>query len=422
MCIARMAVNLLIAVRKNALFSCNSFYSLNGFSYIILLIVCCFFCEMETVYYYFVLFALSVGWLNVPPPAAGVAHTHSASVETAVKLDSLFQMFSSKSGFNGNVLVSQYGEVLYKHSFGYSDLKAKTPLMLESTFQIASVTKQFTAMAIMMLYEEGKLKFTDTVQRFFPDFSYKDITVRELLAHRSGLPEYMSFAGKYWKNRKQFMKNRDVMDMLIYDHPAKIFQPDKKYRYSNTGYVVLASIVEKVSGIPFENFLEERIFHRLGMTHTFIGSFASTVADEFKTKGYKKNRRLAEEDFLSDVVGDKGVYSTVEDMYKWDQALYTDQLVHQKTLEEAFTPVSYDRRHATSYGYGWRIDMLEDGSKIVYHAGLWRGYNSLFVRRLSDKTAIIVLSNHINWSFRNIDRMMDILDSSKQGAILFGGD
>jgi CubicO group peptidase (beta-lactamase class C family) len=125
---------------------------------------------------------------------------------------------------------------------------------------------------------------------------------------------------------------------------------------------------------------------------------------------------MAAEDYLSDVVGDKGIYSTVEDMYKWDQALYTEQLVHQKTLEEGFTPVSYDRRHATSYGYGWRIDMLEDGSKIVYHAGLWRGYNSLFVRRLSDKTAIIVLSNRINWSFRNIDRFMNILDSSKQEA------
>lgn len=377
---------------------------------------------MDTVYYFFVLIALSVGWLDVPAPASLPAHTHPETVETAVKLDSLFQMFSSKSGFNGNVLVSQYGEVLYKHSFGYSDLKAKTPLKLESTFQIASVTKQFTAMAIMMLHEEGKLSVTDTLQRFFPDFPYKNITIRELLAHRSGLPEYMSFAGKYWKNRKQFMTNRDVIDMLIQVHPARIFLPDKKYRYSNTGYVVLANIVEKASGVPFENFLEERIFHRLGMTHTFIGTFANTVADEYKTKGYNKNRCMAAEDYLSGVVGDKGIYSTVEDMYKWDQALYTEQLVHQKTLEEGFTPVSYDRRHATSYGYGWRIDMLEDGSKIVYHAGLWRGYNSLFVRRLSDKTAIIVLSNRINWSFRNIDRFMNILDSSKQEATSFGGD
>jgi CubicO group peptidase (beta-lactamase class C family) len=371
---------------------------------------------MDTVYYFFVLIALSVGWLDVPASASLPAHPHPETVETAVKLDSLFQMFSSKSGFNGNVLISQYGEVLYKHSFGYSDLKAKTPLTLESTFQIASVTKQFTAMAIMMLHEEGKLNVTDTLQRFFPDLPYKNITIRELLTHRSGLPEYMSFAGKHWKNRKQFMTNRDVMDMLIQVHPAKLFLPDKKYRYSNTGYVVLANIVEKASGVPFENFLEERIFHRLGMTHTFIGTFAHTVADEYKTKGYNKNRRMAAEDYLSDVVGDKGIYSTVEDMYKWDQALYTEQLVHQKTLEEGFTPVSYDRRHATSYGYGWRIDMLEDGSKIVYHAGLWRGYNSLFVRRLSDKTAIIVLSNRINWSFRNIDRFMNILDSSKQEA------
>jgi CubicO group peptidase (beta-lactamase class C family) len=377
---------------------------------------------MNTVYYCFVLFSLSVGWLNIQAPAMEDIHARPASVDAAMKLDSLFQIYASKRGFNGNVLISQNGEVIYKHSFGYSDLKTKMPLNLESTFQIASITKQFTAMAVMMLHEEGKLNVTDTLQRFFPNFPYKNITIRELLAHRSGLPEYMGFAGRYWKDRKRFMKNQDVMDMLMHDHPARIFLPDKKYRYSNTGYVILACIAEKVSGVPFEKFLEERIFHRLGMNHTFIGSFANTVAAEYKTKGYNKNRRIAAEDYLSGVVGDKGIYSTVEDMYRWDQALYSDQLVHQKTLEEAFAPVSYDRRHATSYGYGWRIDMLEDGSKIVYHAGWWRGYNSLFVRRLRDKTAIIVLSNRINWSFRNIDRLMDILDSSKQAATSFGGD
>ncbi len=376
---------------------------------------------MVSMYYVLIWFALSTGWLTVPAPAVIATPVHPASIETAVKLDSLFQLFSS-SGFNGNVLISQNGEVIYKHSFGYADLKTKMPLNLESTFQLASVTKQFTATAILMLREEGKINVTDTIQKFFPEFPYKDITVRELLAHRSGLPEYMGFAGRYWKNRKRLMTNHDVMDMLIHDHPARFFPPDKKYRYSNTGYVVLASIVEKISGVPFETFLEERIFHRLGMMHTYIGTFTQSISDEDKTKGYKRNRRPAEEDFLSGVVGDKGIYSTVEDMYKWDQALYTEQLVHQSTLAEAFTPSSYDRRHDSSYGYGWRIDMLEDGSKIVYHAGLWRGYNSLFVRRLSDKTAIIVLSNHINWSFRNIDRLMDVLDSSKQDATSFGGD
>jgi CubicO group peptidase (beta-lactamase class C family) len=347
---------------------------------------------------------------------------HKPSVEAALKLDSLFHALSSKRGFNGNVLISQNGEVVYKNSFGYSDLKTKVPLNLESAFQIASITKQFTAMAIMMLHDEGKLNFTDTLQKFFPGFPYKNITIHQLLTHRSGLPEYMYFAGKYWKNRRQRMSNQDVMNMLVRYRPGRTFLPDKKYKYCNTGYAVLASIVEKVSGVPFSSFLEERIFQPLGMTHTFLITSLDSIADEFKTKGFNKKKRKVEEDYLSGVVGDKGIYSTVEDMFKWDQTLYTAQLVSQATLEEAFTPVSYDRRHATSYGYGWRIETLDDGSKIVYHAGWWRGYNSLFVRRLNDKTAIIILSNRVNWSFANVDKLMDILDVSKHAASSVGGE
>jgi CubicO group peptidase (beta-lactamase class C family) len=122
------------------------------------------------------------------------------------------------------------------------------------------------------------------------------------------------------------------------------------------------------------------------------------------------------------VVGDKGIYSTVEDMFKWDQALYTEQLIKDATLQEAYTPFSYNWRNDNSYGYGWRIAIANDSSKIVYHAGLWRGYSSLFVRRLYDKTTIIVLCNKVNWSFENIDRFMGILDSAKHGVSSSGGD
>jgi CubicO group peptidase (beta-lactamase class C family) len=174
--------------------------------------------------------------------------------------------------------------------------------------------------------------------------------------------------------------------------------------------------------MPFSTFLDTRIFHPLGMTHTFLITSLDSVAVVFKTKGFTKSRRKAEEDFLSGIVGDKGIYSTVEDMFKWDQALYTSHLVKPATLEEAFTPISYDRRHATSYGYGWRIESLDDGSKIVYHAGWWRGYNSLFVRRLNDKSAIIILSNKVNWSFANFDNLMNILDSTKHSASSSGGE
>jgi len=344
------------------------------------------------------------------------------SGDIVFKIDSIFQLLSTRRGFNGNVLIAQRGKVIYENTFGYADLKEKTPLNIESTFQLASITKQFTAMAIMMLHDEGKLNFTDTLQRFFPRFPYHDITIRQLLTHRSGLPEYMSFAKRYWNNKKRLMSNDDVMDMLITHHPGLVFVPDRKYRYNNTGYVILACIVEQVSGLQFHTFLEKRIFNPLGMKKTFIYNTKNKLDVEYQTLGYKNNRRRAEEDYLSGVVGDKGIYSTVEDMFKWDQALYTEQLIKQTSLQEAYTPFSYNWRNDNSYGYGWRIETANDSSKIVYHAGLWRGYSSLFVRRLYDKTTIIVLCNKVNWSFENIDRFMGILDSAKHGVSSAGGD
>jgi CubicO group peptidase (beta-lactamase class C family) len=354
--------------------------------------------------------------------SSSILANDNTSSNIVLKIDSLFQILSAKRGFNGNVLIAQGGKILYENTFGYADMEEKTPLNIESTFQLASITKQFTAMAIMMLHDEGKLNFTDTLQRFFPGFPYQNITIRQLLTHRSGLPEYMSFARRYWKNKRRLMSNDDVMDMLITHRPGLVFVPDRKYKYSNTGYVILACLVEQISGLQFHTFLEQRIFKPLGMKRTFIFNTKNMLDAEYQTLGYKKNRRRAEQDYLSGVVGDKGIYSTVEDMFKWDQALYTELLIKRTTLQEAFTPFSYDWRNDNSYGYGWRIVTADDSSKIVYHAGLWRGYSSIFARRLHDKTTIIVLCNKVNWSFENIDRFMGILDSAKHGVSSAGGD
>ena len=337
----------------------------------------------------------------------------------AERLDSLFTYYSTQKGFNGNVLIAHEGKILYKNCFGYSDIRKRIPLNIESVFQLASVSKQFTAMAIMMLEEEGALQYTDPVTKFIPSFPYPDVTVWHLLTHRSGLPNYMYFAGKYWKNKRLFMDNDDLLRMMSVYRPRPDFRPDQRYRYSNTGYAVLASIVERVSRLRFDEFMEKHVFQPLGMANTFVFNHKNAKTVAYQTLGHNKNRRKTYDDFLGGVVGDKGIYSTVDDMYIWDQMLYTDTLVQQSTLEEAFTPISFDYKHNSNYGYGWRIDLLEDGRKIVYHAGWWRGYNSLFVRRLDDRTSIIVLSNKVNWSFRNINRLMSIVDDR---TVLPGGD
>ena len=158
------------------------------------------------------------------------------------------------------------------------------------------------------------------------------------------------------------------------------------------------------------------------MRNTFVFNPNLNEKIQFHTIGHTKNRTPVHDDYLSGVVGDKGVYSTLEDMFTWDQALYSERLIKQSTLSEAYTPLSYDEVRDSEYGFGWRIDVLEDGTKIVYHAGLWRGYNSLYVRRLEDKTCIIVLSNKVNWSFRNFGRLLGIIDSSKFDVTTMGGD
>ncbi|HLP15029.1 MAG TPA: serine hydrolase domain-containing protein [Bacteroidota bacterium] len=360
---------------------------------------------------------------GISPVTPSTMYPDRTQNRIAERFDSLFAILSSQRGFNGNVLVSHNGKVLYKHAFGYSDLRRRTPLSIESEFQLASVSKQFTSVAVMILHDQQKVNFSDTLQKYFPDFPYQHITIRELLTHRSGLPDYMSFAAKYRDKHQEYISNADVMDMLTRYTPKAEFLPDQRYCYSNTGYAVLAALVEKVSGMRFDEFMQQHVFTPLGMHNTYV--FNPNVTRPVlpgRTIGHDKNRRPVFEDFLGGVVGDKGIYSTVEDMFKWDQALYTEALVRQSTLEEAFTPISHDYRHNTNYGYGWRIKEMDGGSKIIYHAGWWRGYNSLYVRRREDKTSIIVLSNKVNWSFRNIGTMFNLIDSPDINVTAMGGD
>ncbi|MFA5834282.1 MAG: serine hydrolase domain-containing protein [Bacteroidota bacterium] len=347
-----------------------------------------------------------------PTSLENYSNIEPRSVAIATRFDSLFTSIAQRKGFNGNVLVGIHGNAIYKNAFGYSDLKTKEPLNIQSVFQIASVSKQFTAIAIMMLHEQGKLSYSDTVQKFLPDFPYKNITIRQLLSHRSGLPNYMYFSGKYWKKKKEYLTNENVLSQMVHYKPRPEFLPDRRYKYSNTGFAMLALIVERISGLPFDEYMEQNIFRPLGMVNTFVYNPNSKKTIEYETKGYNKNRRKAYIDYLDGVTGDKGIYSTVEDMFRWDQALYSEKIVKQETLDEAFTPASYDYKRDNNYGYGFRLDTLADGSRIVYHGGWWRGYNSLFVRRLDDHTTIIILCNKVNWSFGDIQDLMTIIDTS----------
>jgi CubicO group peptidase (beta-lactamase class C family) len=256
-----------------------------------------------------------------------------------------------------------------------------------------------TGMAIMILKEKGQLGFDDNLCIFFPDFPYKNITIRHLLTHRSGLSRYMSLAHEKWLDKTKPMKNSDVVALFIKHKPKPYFQANSGFHYCNTNYAILASIVEKVSGMGFDRFVKMNIFRPLHMDDSFVYNHgqdsivpfypqAGVPGYEYKGWRLKKSR----DSYLNGIMGDKGVYSSVEDLYKLDQAMYNFMLVGDSTLAEAFSPGNpqYWKRK-DNYGFGWRIRTQEDS--CVYHYGWWKGFRSFFIRDMKNEKTIIVLNN-----------------------------
>ena len=323
-------------------------------------------------------------------------------------LDCYFEDKVKLNGFNGSVLISYKGTPIFERYYGYKNYATQERLTPRSSFQIASTSKTFTAGAIMLLLQQNMLSLDDTLEKYFPGFPYKGITIRMLLNHRSGLPNYLNFSEEYWKNKKQFMTNEDVLKMMYKFKPKALNSPDTHFRYNNTNYVLLALIVEKVSGVPFCDFMHQNIFIPLGMLDTWYYDPLSTRPSA--TKGYKGSRWLEDEIVYTDgVMGDKGIYSTVQDLYKWDQALYSGKFIRSEILGLAFTPQSFEKAGNKNYGLGWRMNDQPDGTRLIYHNGWWHSYNSVFNRKISDKTTVIILSNHYSQSVYKIQAVWDIL-------------
>lgn len=330
--------------------------------------------------------------------------------EKAFRLDTLFRHLHDADHFNGTVLVAQRGVVIYKQAFGFSDYGKKDTLSLTSSFQLASVSKQFTAAAIMLLEQEGKLNYNDSLQKFFPTFPYHGITIRLLLTHRAGLANYLYFLDEEYRKTGQKpdkLSNTEMLTELISMQPKPYRQPDVKYEYSNTGYALLAAVVEKISGQAFCAFMKENFFKPLHMDHTYI--ITDTCARPVAPKAYYAAWKTWDMNCFDYVTGDKGVFSTVEDMYKWSTALYSGSPLTAKTLAEAFTPASPEKKGTSNYGFGWRTRDLTQGGKAVFHNGWWHGYTSAFFRRLDDKTTIVILCNKFNRGIYNLRPVLDIL-------------
>ncbi|MDY6801062.1 MAG: serine hydrolase domain-containing protein [Bacteroidota bacterium] len=334
--------------------------------------------------------------------------------EKAAILDSVIQQKVDRFNFNGSILVGYKGNCIYNHSFGYADIRKREPLPSDAIFQLASVSKQFTAMAVMILKDRNQLNYDDSVTKYIPNFPYPDITIRMLLNHTSGLPNYMWLVEHHWKGENS-PDNADIMQMIAEHKLSLYFTPGRRFNYSNTGYVVLASIVENVSGQQFADFLGQNIFQPLKMKNSFVYSSSNETRKENSLTGfYYRNRRyrMIPETVNDGAVGDKGVYSTAEDLYKWDQALYKNILVSEETMNEALTPFKLYGKYTMPYGFGFRIRERND-KKVVYHHGRWNGFRTSFFRFVEDKNTIIVL-NHTSSSLNNsiIRDIQQVLDDS----------
>ncbi len=320
------------------------------------------------------------------------------------KLDSLLKRINKRHDFHGAILVAKNKKIVYRNQIGYADFRKKINLKEESAFQLASVSKQFTAAAIMILFERNKIKITDTINAYFPDFPYKNITIKNLLNHTAGLPKYFWVAEHKWKKNKA-PTNSEMMQLLTATKVNRFFKPGRNFDYSNTAYFVLASIIEKVSGTSFSNFLDKNIFEPLGMKNTYVYSYQNDVVKKNQLTGYRLYRgwkHIKIGNNVNDaVVGDKNVYSTIDDLFRWTNGLNTGKLLTKESLELMYSKGETIYGRKVPYGLGFRIDKNE---KNIYHYGKWNGFSTGLSNYIEDDLVVIVLEHTSYNAIKSLNR------------------
>lgn len=313
-----------------------------------------------------------------------------------------------RSKFNGAFLVCRNGKIIFEQYNGLSEVMNGTPIDSSTAFHLASVSKTFTAMATLKLKEMGLLNLDDPVSNYLSGFPFPMITIRNLLAHRSGLPNYVHFVERLGWDTQKNLTNRDLLEMII-KNAGKIAvgRANSYFEYCNTNYALLALVIENVSKVSFASFLQQHIFIPLGMGSSFV--YNSSMENDV-LPSFKFNNRKEPFMFLDEIYGDKNIYSTPRDLMKWDAALSSNTLFSAETLSEAFKGYSYEKKGVRNYGLGWRLVELPSSKKIIYHNGWWHGNNTVFSRFPSDSTCIIVLGNKFNKSIYQARKIAGIFD------------
>ncbi len=335
-------------------------------------------------------------------------YSNAQSKNTVNKLNNLFKELEVKEDFNGNIVVAKGNQIVYHKSIGFADFNNKIPNSKETVFELASMGKQFTAMAIMMLKENGKLSFEDKVEKHIPNFPYTLITIRDLLTMSSGIPDYLNFSESWDVN--VVVTNNSVVEYYNKVQPELEFKPGEKFNYSNVNYVFLAEIVKNVSGETFSDFLKENIFDPLKMSST--RSYNTRFLNDETIPNYaypyiKKNDNYIKADenlstkyviAASGIEGDGSIVSTTEDLIKWTNAVKEGELVSLDLVEEAYSKSILDNGKENEYGYGMYI-----GKNKRWHWGGWPGVQTSYTYYLKNNVTVIYLKNleSNNWIWIN---------------------
>lgn len=343
-----------------------------------------------------------------------VIKTSRLSAEEYNRIYGLSETFYDKvllrSGFNGSFLVAKDDSIVFEKCHGNVHFRKGAPIDEHSAFHLASVSKTFTAMVVLKLMEQGKISLDTGVNVYLPSFPYPGVTVKMLLNHRSGLPDYSHFMPSPaipW-NRKQILDNQGLLAILEKYKPAMLSRPGKHFHYCNTNYALLALIVEKVTNLPFPVYMHQTIFEPLGMNDTYVCTTDSLAT---AMPSFKANGALWPNDFRDGIYGDKNVYSTTRDLLKWDHALRTNFL-SPSSLDMAYSPYSFEKPGIRNYGLGWHI-FLYPGEKLIFHNGNWHGNNASFMRLLREGYTIIALGNRYDKSIYHVQPLAEALSGHK---------
>ncbi|MCW4467965.1 beta-lactamase family protein [Flavobacterium sp. MFBS3-15] len=311
------------------------------------------------------------------------------------KIEHFYNKNWPKDDLSGGFLIAKNGKVLFETYGGLSNRKDKTEITADTPIHIASVSKVLTAALVLKLVDGKQLELDQKVNSILPEFPYEEITVKMLLNHRSGLPNYAYFSDDRAIWDRSMLHNQDILNLLAQHKFNLYFKPDKKFGYCNTNYAILALIIEKVTEMNYRDAMKKMIFDPLDMKNTFVFDYEK---DKDKVSlSYKGNGVLYGFDFLDDVYGDKNIYSTPRDLLKFDLATYSDKFIDPKLKKQVFQGYSYEHKGVKNYGLGIRLHEWETGEKVFYHNGWWHGNTSSYVTLKQDTVTMIALSNKFSY-------------------------